>query len=71
MDSIAKNNPLPTFIVGGLYKNGFFYEYHHGKKIWGEKEVISNNHVFRIYTLQLKIKKIKQLFKLYHNICIW
>jgi CubicO group peptidase (beta-lactamase class C family) len=58
MDSIAKNNPLPTFIVGGLNKNGFFYEYHHGNKIWGEKEVISDNHIFRIYSMTKAIASV-------------
>ena len=51
MDSIAKNNPLPTFIVGGLTKNGLFYEYHHGNKLWEGKEPISNHHIFRIYSM--------------------
>ena len=51
MDSIAKNNPLPTFIVGGLTKNGLFYEYHHGNKLWEGKEPITNNHIFRIYSM--------------------
>jgi CubicO group peptidase (beta-lactamase class C family) len=51
MDSIAKNNPLPTFIVGGLTKNGLFYQYHHGNKLWEGKEPISNHHIFRIYSM--------------------
>lgn len=51
MDSIAANNPLPTFIVGGIDKNGIFYEYHHGSKIWGKTTTINDNHIFRIYSM--------------------
>ena len=51
MDSIAANNPLPTFIVGGLTKNGLFYKYHHGNKLWEGKEPITANHIFRIYSI--------------------
>jgi CubicO group peptidase (beta-lactamase class C family) len=58
MDSISKNNPLPTFIVGGLTKNGFFYEYHHGNKLWEGKEPITDNHIFRIYSMTKAITSV-------------
>ncbi|MEN9656115.1 MAG: hypothetical protein RL311_1061, partial [Bacteroidota bacterium] len=51
MDSIAANNPLPTFIVGGLTKNGLFYKYQHVNKLWEGKEPITDNHIFRIYSM--------------------
>lgn len=58
MDSISKNNPLPTFIVGGLNKNGIFYEYHHGNKLWEGKEPITDNHIFRIYSMTKAIASV-------------
>ena len=58
MDSIAKNNPLPTFIVGGINKNGFFYEYRHGNKLWEGNEPITNNHIFRIYSMTKAVTSV-------------
>lgn len=51
MDSIAANNPLPTFITGGIDKNGVFYEYRHGNKIWNKQTAITDQHIFRIYSM--------------------
>ena len=58
MDSIAVHNPLPTFIAGGIDKNGFFYEYHHGGKIWGKSTPINDNHIFRIYSMTKAIASV-------------
>lgn len=58
MDSIAAHNPLPTFIVGGVDKNGIFYEYHHGNKIWGKETAITDNHIFRIYSMTKAIATV-------------
>lgn len=58
MDSIAKHNPLPTFIVGGINKNGVFYEYHHGNKIWSKKTPVNDDHIFRIYSMTKAIATV-------------
>lgn len=58
MDSIAKYNPLPTFIAGGIDRKGVFYEYHHGSKIWGKQDPINDNHIFRIYSMTKAIASV-------------
>ena len=61
MDSISKSNPLPTFVVGGVNKKGVFYEYNHGNKIWSEKTPVSDNHIFRIYSMTKAITSVAAL----------
>jgi len=61
MDSISKSNPLPTFVVGGVNKKGVFYEYNHGNKIWSEKTLVSDNHIFRIYSMTKAITSVAAL----------
>jgi hypothetical protein len=44
LTSISKNNPLPTFVAGGVNKTGVFYQYNHGNKIWSGKTPINENY---------------------------
>ena len=46
LTSISKNNPLPTFVAGGVNKTGVFYQYNHGNKIWSGKTPINENHIY-------------------------
>lgn len=55
---ISKNNPLPSFIVGGVDKNGILYQYPSGSKIWGKTEPINIHHIFRIASMTKAITSV-------------
>jgi CubicO group peptidase (beta-lactamase class C family) len=61
LTSISKNNPLPTFVVGGVNKAGLFYQYNHGNKIWSGNTPINENHIFRIYSMTKAITSVAAL----------
>jgi CubicO group peptidase (beta-lactamase class C family) len=61
LTSISKNNPLPTFVAGGVNKTGVFYQYNHGNKIWLGKTPINENHIFRIYSMTKAITSVAAL----------
>jgi len=58
---ISKNNPLPTFVVGGVNKSGLFYQYNHGNKIWSGNTPINENHLFRIASMTKAITSVAAL----------
>ena len=61
IDHLVSNSSLPTFLVGGIDKNGIFYEYKHGNKIWETTTPISNDHIFRIYSMTKAISTVAAL----------
>lgn len=61
INQLATSSALPTFLVGGIDKNGIFYEYQHGNKIWDTSTPISNNHIFRIYSMTKAISTVAAL----------
>ena len=61
LTSISKNNPLPTFVVGGVNKSGLFYQYNHGNKIWSGNTPINENHLFRIASMTKAITSVAAL----------
>ena len=58
MDSIAKNNILPSFVVMGVDKNSTFFHYEKGKEVASEETPVNLNSIFRIYSMTKAITSI-------------
>lgn len=61
LNDLSSNSPLPTFIVGGIDKGGVFYQYQKGNKIWDKQGPISDQHIFRIYSMTKTIATVAAL----------
>lgn len=60
-DEVVKASGLPAVVATAVDKTGQMVRYTYGKAVWNENERVSENHIFRIYSMTKLVTSIAVL----------